>query len=267
MAVTFTQVMNYIIPLVSQLVYGILGIASCFGLWYYLFVVKRRRFWLVDVYEQKSDGKLYLVEKDRLREKKINFGKQTIYIFKKSKIESIPPPYECVRRLGNKEYCDYVRILGEYVPLKSIEKNLPNLNDLEVKNKIFTIIQKKLRQIREISTSLRNSNEVLNKFVYIPLNRALKYDIDFKPISYDVNMMRINEIDNLDKMFDAKKDFWQKYGSMIIIGAGIVMVIVISYMSFEYMQNVVQQTLGAADKVAKPLEVLVEKISGNPPSG
>ncbi len=265
MAVTATQVLNYVLPIISQLVYGILGIAAVGGLWYYLFIVKRRRFWLVDVYEQKSDGKLYLVQKDRLWEKKINYGKQTIYVFRKTKTESIPPPHECVRRLGNKEYCDYVRILGEYVPMEVREQGLPQFDDLVVKEKIFDIIKNKLKQIRNIPTTLKNANGVENKFMYIPLHKALKYDIDFKPISYDVNMMRINEIDSLDKMFEKKKDFWQKYGSMIIIGGGIVMVIVISYMSFEYMQNVIGQTLGAADRVAGPLEAIANKLGGSPP--
>lgn len=265
MAITITQALNYIIPLVGKLVYSTIGIASVLGLWYYLFVIKRRRFWLVDVYEQKSDGKLYLVQKDRLQEKKINYGKQTIYVFRQTKTESIPPPHECVRRLGNKEYCDYVRVLGEYVPIEVREQALPKFDNTKVQEKIFRIIGKKLRLIRKTPTTWRHSNSVLNRFVYIPLHKALKYDIDFKPISYDVNMMRINELDSLDKMFEKKKDFWQKYGGMIIIGGGIVMVIVISYMSFEYMQNVISQTLGAADKVAKPLEVLVSKISGSPP--
>ena len=262
--VTYAEVMGYVIPLVGQLVYGIIGIAVVGGLWYYLFVIKKRRYWLVDVYEQKSDGKLYLVQKDRLWEKKINYGKQTIYIFKKTKTESIPPPYECVRRLGNKEYCDYVRILGEYVPMEKKE-NVPNFNNPEIKKTIFKVIQNKLQQIRKIPTTLFNADSIKNKFCYIPLSKALKYDIDFKPISYDVNMMRINEIDSLDKMFEKKKDFWQKYGSMIIIGGGIVMVIVIAYMSFEYMQTVISQTLSAADSVAGPLDALVNRLSGSPP--
>ena len=265
MAITATEVMNYVIPLVGQLVYGIIGIGIVFGLWYYLFIVRRRRYWLVDVYEQKSDGKLYLVQKDRLQEKKINYGKQTIFIFRKTKTESIPPPYECVRRLGNKEYCDYVRILGEYVPMEAREQKLPSFDDPAVKQTIFRIIKNKLKEIRKLPTTWRNSDAVINKFVYIPLHKALKYEIDFKPISYDVNMMRINEIDSLDKMFEKKKDFWQKYGSMIIIGGGIVMVIVIAYMSFEYMQTVIQNTLGAAERVARPLEALVNKIGGTPP--
>ncbi len=183
---------------------------------------------------------------------------------RKTKTESIPPPYECVRRLGNKEYCDYVRILGEYVPMEKKE-NVPNFNNPEIKKTIFKVIQNKLQQIRKIPTTLFNADSIKNKFCYIPLSKALKYDIDFKPISYDVNMMRINEIDSLDKVFEKKKDFWQKYGSMIIIGGGIVMVIVIAYMSFEYMQTVISQTLSAADKVAGPLEALVNKISGSPP--
>ncbi len=263
--VTYAEVMGYVIPLVGQLVYSILGIGSITLLWYWLFVLKKRRYWLVDVYEQKSDGKLYLVQKDRLVEKKINFGKQTIYIFRKTKTESIPPPYECVRRLGNKEYCDYVRILGEYVPMAS-QENVPDFNNPTIKQKIFKLIKKKLNQIRGIPTTLFNSDNVKNKFCYIPLYKALKYNIDYKPISYDVNMMRINEIDSLDKEFEKKKDFWQRYGSMIIIGGGIVMVIVIAYMSFEYMQTVIQSTLGAADKVAGPLQALVNKLGGSPPA-
>ncbi len=262
--VTYAEVMGYVVPLIGQLVYGIIGIGLVALLWYYLFVLKKRRYWLVDVYEQKSDGELYLVEKDRLNEKKINFGKQTIYIFRKTKTESIPPPSECVRRLGNKEYCDYVRILGEYVPMTR-EDNLPNFNNIEVKETIFRVIKNKLNQIRKIPTTLFNADAVKNKFCYIPLHKALKYDIAYKPISYDVNMMRINEIDSLDKMFQKKQDFWGKYGMMIAVGGGIVMVIVIGYMGFEYMQAVVQQGFSAADKVASPLQALVDKLGGSPP--
>ena len=264
MPITATEVLNYVIPLVGQLVYGIIGIGIVIGLWYYLFVIKKRRYWLVDVYEQKSDGKLYLVEKDRLWEKKIDNGKQTIYVFRKSKTESIPPPYECVRRLGNTEYCDYVRILGEYVPLKKKE-HLPDFNDKETKNKIFNVIKKQLQDIRKIPTTLFNSDSIRNKFYYIPLNKALKYDIDYKPISYDVNMMRINEIDSLDKMFQKKQDFWQKWGTLITIGALGAVVIVVAYLSFEYSQNVIRASLGAADNVVGPLNAIADKLGGSPP--
>ncbi len=264
--ITANDVLNYLVPLIGQLVYGILGIGACILLWYYLFIVKKRRYWLVDVYEQKSDGELHLVQKDRLWQKKINYGKQTIYVFKKTKTESIPPPAECVRRLGNKEYADYIRILGEYIPMSQVQ-NLPDFHNETNKRKAFAAIRNALKEIRGIPTTLFSAKNVENKFCYIPLNKALKYDIDYKPIDYDVNMMRINEIDSLDTMFQKKKDFWQKYGPSIIIGAGIVMVIVIAYMSFEYMQLVVAQSLSAADKVAGPLEALVDKIGGNAPIG
>ncbi len=264
MPLTLQDTINYVVPLIGQLVWGIVGIGICFLLWYYLFVLRKRRYWFTDVYEQKSDGKLYLVEKDRLVEKKINYGKQTIYVFRKTKTESIPPPSECVRRLGNKEYCDYVRILGEYVPMEKVE-HVPDFNNPGIKKQIFKVIKNKIDQIRKIPTTLFNAENVRNKFIYIPLNKALKYDIDFKPISYDVNMMRINEIDSLDQMFEKKKDFWQKYGMMIAVGGGIVMVIVIGYMGFEYMQTVISKGFSAADKVAGPLQALVDKLSGSPP--
>lgn len=266
MAITAQQAIDYIVPIIGSFIYGIIGLAACFGLWYYLFIVKRRKFWIADIYEQKSDSKLYLVQKDRLLEKKINFGKQTIYIFKKTKTESVPPSFECVERLGNKEYVSYVRVLGEYIPLQKQARNMPDFNNKEIKAEISHIVNKKLRDIRKTQTRWNDTSSIQRRYIYIPIHKALKYDVDYKPISYDVNMMRINEIDSLDKMFAEKKDFWQKYGSMIIIGAGIVMVIVIAWFGFEYAQKVVQASLGAADKVADPLNQLVNKISGSPPT-
>ena len=261
MPITLDQVLNYIIPLIGQFVYSALGIGAVAGLWYYLFIVKRRRYWLIDVYEPKSDGKLSLVEKDRLVEKKVNRGKQVIYVFRKTKTESIPPPYETVQRLNGKEYADYIRVQGEYVPLEARENGLPNFHNIKVKRRINQLISDALASIRGMS-----AKEVREKFIYIPLNEALKYDIDFKPISYDVNMMRINEIDNLDIMFQKKKDFWDKYGGLISIGIAAVVLIVVTYMSFEYMQKVIQSSMGAADRISKPLENLAAKISGSPPA-
>jgi hypothetical protein len=261
MPVSFEQVVGYILPIIGQLVYSLVGIAGLVGLWYYLFVIKRRRFWLVDVHEQKSDGKLYLVEKDRLVEKKINRGKQVIYVFRKTKTESIPPPHECVSRLGNKEYADYLRVQGEYIPLDPDEKNIPNFHNPNTRRKLWQVITESLRQIRGLP-----SEEVRRKYIYVPLNEALKYDTDFKPMSYDVNMMRINEIDNLDLMFQKKKDFWDKYGNIIAVGAMMVGLIVMIYFSYQYGETVVKLSLGAADKVAQPLDALVQKISGNVPT-
>lgn len=261
MAMDAAQVWGLIIPWISGFVYTILGGLACLGTWYYLFVYLRRKFWLVDVYETKSDGALHLVEKDRLNQKRINFGKQTIYLFKKSQCEAVPPPDECVRRFGRKEYCDYLRVLGEYIPMALQAKSLPNFHDPSIKKTITTLFSKHLKFIRH-----QTDDEVIKqKYIYIPLNKSLKYDIDYKPMPYDVNMMRVNQIDNIDQMFKDKQSFWDKYGQFIIIGAGIVMVIVIAWFGFEFAQNVVQQSLGAADKVSKPLDLIAEKLTGNAP--
>jgi len=128
--ITSNQAWEYIIPIVQKFVWGVLGLGVCVAVWYYLFVVKKRKFWLADIYEQKSDGDLYLVDKDRLQEKKINHGKQTIYIFRHTKTEAIPPPYECIQRYNGKEYVNYIRILGEYVPMQATENNLPRVKDI-----------------------------------------------------------------------------------------------------------------------------------------
>jgi len=263
--ITVDQAWQYLFPLITKFVYSVLGIATCTGVWYYLFIVRRRRFWLADIYEQKSDGDLYLVDKDRLQEKKINHGKQTIYIFRHTKTEAIPPPYECIQRYRGKEYVNYIRILGEYVPMQATETDLPQLKDTTNKLKLFSTIKRKLQEIRNIPTTLFNSDSVVNKFVYVPLNKALKYDVDYKPISYDVNMMRINEIDNADIMFKNKQGFMEKYGALIGVSIAAVVLIVVAYMSFEYLQQVVQSTLGAVKEVSNPLNSIVEKMTGNKP--
>jgi len=144
------------------------------------------------------------------------------------------------------------------------EEGLPDFGNSSIKEKLFATIKRNLEKIKSLPSTLRTSDYIENKYVYIPIYKALKYNVEFKPISYDVNMMRINELDNIDVMFKKKQDFWQKYGSMIIIGGGIVMVIVITYMSFEYMQNVVAQSLGAADRVANPLNTIAEKLGKAP---
>lgn len=267
MAIDIVLVMDkYVYPLLRTLMYGILGVLVIGGLWWWLFVIKKRRFWLVDVYEQKSDGKLYLVQKDRLQEKKINFGKKTIFTFKKTNTESVPPPFECVQRLDGKEYADYVRILGEYVPLQRNKgETVPDFNDVKVKRNIFAIFSRAKSDIRSTPTTIKNASKIYDRYVYIPLYKALKYDIDYKPIAYDVNMMRLNEIDNLEQMFKAKQDFWAKWGALIGVGIAACTLIVVVYFSIEYMKGVMSQSFAAADKVAGPLKSLVEKISGNTP--
>ncbi len=259
------QAWDYIIPIVQKLVWILVGVFAVAALWYWLFVIKKRKFWMADIYEQKSDGDLYLVDKDRLQEKKINRGKQTIYIFRHTKTEAIPPPYECIQRYNNKEYVNYIRILGEYVPMQATENNLPIVKELKTKQSIFKTIKDKLQDIRNIPTTLFNSDSVKNKFIYVPLNKALKYDVDYKPISYDVNMMRINEIDNADIMFANTKNWMEKYGQMVIASILIGGIIVIAYLSFEYLKEVVSQTLGHVNQVVSPLNQIVEKMTGNKP--
>ncbi len=149
--------------------------------------------------------------------------------------------------------------------MQATENNLPRVKDIETKQSIFKIIRGKLQDIRNIPTTLFNSDSVKNKFIYVPLNKALKYDVDYKPIAYDVNMMRINEIDNADIMFANTKNFMEKYGQMIIASILIGGIIVVAYLSFEYLKTVVNQTLGHANQVVSPLNAIVEKMTGNKP--
>ena len=72
--VTTNEIMLNIMPLVKTLLMLIVGLGTVIGLGYYLFVVKRRRVWHVNVWEKKADGRLHLIDKDRILEKKINKG-------------------------------------------------------------------------------------------------------------------------------------------------------------------------------------------------
>ena len=84
------------IPWIKTIVWLVIGLGSIIGIGYYLFVVKRRRKWIANLYEQKADGRLHFVGKDIVVERKINKGKQLIYLLRRNRAEVIPPSWECV---------------------------------------------------------------------------------------------------------------------------------------------------------------------------
>jgi len=126
------------------------------------------------------------------------------------------------------------------------------------KSKLITRIKESLEIIKRLSTS-----ETESKFVFIPLDKAIVGNINFEPMDYDVNMMRINALDNRDKIYKDSADWISKYGQLIAIGGIIVLIIVVLYLSFDFVTQVIDKGLGAADKVAEPLNNLVNKLSGN----
>lgn len=253
-----------VIPWFMYAAMAILGLALVAGTGYYLFIVKRRKKWKVTIWERKVNGRVYKVGFDWLVAKKFNKGKQVMYLLKKARAECIPPPEDCVDYVRGIEETNYLRVLDEYRPMNRTIQMPEDFLDYttdkvtgQKKSKLVIRIRETLETIKRLSTSETESN-----FVFIPLDKAIVGNINFEPMDYDVNMMRINALDNRDKMYKDSADWISKYGQLIAIGGIIVLIIVVMYFSFDFVGSVMDKGLVAADKVAEPLNNLVNKLSG-----
>lgn len=247
-------IMSFVWPAVQTIVWAAIAIGVSAGLGYYLFIVRRRRVWNVDIFEPKSGGKLHLISKDKIVEKKIKGG-ISLYRLVKKNVEVLPPPSEVTYRYGNKEYAAYLRVDNEYIPLDEKHEDFR-----ENKKHLFDGITKALKEIKNTKR-----NEVEKKYIFIPLNRKLSQKSVFEPMDYDVDLLRITANEARQKAYADKQTFLQKWGALIGIGIVAVLLIVALYLSYDFAQNVIGQALGAADKVAGPLEGIVSKLGGTPP--
>lgn len=266
MAIDVGQIVyTYVMPVVKTIAYGAVGLGLVGGLWYYLFIIKSRRKWFIRIWEQKADKVLHYISTDILIERKINKGKQTIYLLTRNKSEATPPSWQCVNRIKGKEWADYLRVQNDLIPVeKIIDKEVYKE---EVKKSLLEQARDTLKDIRKTKTTKYDTEEIYQKYLYVPIHKALHVDMTYQPIDYDVNMMRINAIDNRDKIYRDKEDFWQRWGTLISIGIAAVVLIVVAYLSFEYMNTVIKGGYAAADKVAGPLQSIVDKLGGSPPAG
>lgn len=247
------------IPWIKTIVYLALGLGLTIGIGFYLFVIKRRRTWIANLYEQKADGRLHYVGKDVVVERKINKGKQVVYMMKRNRAEVMPPPWECVYRHRSKEYCDYIRIMeDDFRPSKRTPSK--ELMSSQGKQGFIENMKDALYEIKHIG-----AKEVYDKYIYGPINNELLWNMNFETIDYDINMMRINAIDNRDKIYADKKDFLEKYGTFIAIGVIVVLIIVVLYLSYDYSGNVIAQAMGQAQKTLGVVENLANNMGGTPP--
>ena len=257
------SIMDAVMPVIKTIIFGGFGIAVCGALAYVLFVVKKRKKWIINIWEQKANGRLFFVGKDLLVAKKFNFGKQVAYLLKRNKSETIPPPDECVDKINNKEYANYLRILDDYIPLKR-EINFPDEYREWTEDKVTGKKKNKFSQrIKNAIGGIKHmtSNDVENRYIFAPLNKMLVGELHYKPIEFDVNMMRINALDNREKIYRDTQDWISKYGQYVALGAIIVLIIVVLYLSYDYSQNVLQQSFGAAQSVSGPLQQIAERLS------
>ena len=259
MAVDSAMILGYAMPIIKTLIMGIMGVGGTAALAYYLFVVKRRRTWIVDIWEQKADGRIQIVGKDRVIEKKINKGKQVVYLMKISKAEVFPPPWEATHRWKGKEYANYLRLREEdFQPIKS---TLPyDFNNKENKKQIVGMIKKETNFLRRLTKA-----QIDDRYVYAPINKVLTINMEFEAMDYDINMMRINAIDNRDKIYADKQDFWSKYGHFVAIGAIIVLIIVVLYLSYDYSAKVIEAAMGKASETLGMVEQLAGRLGGTAP--
>jgi len=250
------QVIISAMPVLKTLMWLVIGISICGGLFYWLFVYGKRKKWYINIWERKADGKIHLIGRDVLVERNINKGKQRMYVLKKRKVETFPPPHQSVYRLFNKEYVDYIQIREDYVPL---ERALEFTDELDWDNK-KEFIENVRNKIRKIKT--KPIKELEDEYIYLPVSNVLGGKFTHKPMDYDVNMLRIQAIDNRDKIYADKEEWLQKYGYLVAIGGIIVLIIVVLYLSYDYSGNVIEMAMGKSQETLRAIEMLASKMGG-----
>lgn len=253
-----SQLTTMIFPVVKSILFLLLGFGGVLAFGYYMLIIKRRRKWHVNIWERKADGRLQMITKDVLIEKKFNKNKQVMYMFKRQRNETLPPPWECVYRVRGKEYCDYLRLREDYMPIK---REVVGFEGLPNDKSIFQKFKAKINSIKG-----KTPREVDKELIYIPINQTMNVEIKFKPMDYDVNIMRINALDIRNKIYADKMDFLQKYGTFIAFGMIVVLIIVVLYMSYEYSGNVIQMAMGKASETLSVVESLADKMGGIAPN-
>jgi len=256
--INMATIMTYAMPAIKSILMTVMGLGGLGGLAYYLFVIKRQRKWIVDIWEQKADGNLQMITTDILIEKRINRGKQLIYKFKRQNAMAFPPPWEVVFRVRNKEYCNYLRLGEDFLPLIPELEGLNNLP--QDKKGIVASVRKRLKEMTSMS-----KKEIEKDFIYIPITNSISANIKFKPMDFDVNMMRVNALDIREKIYADKMDFLQKYGTFIAFGMIVVLIIVVLYLSYDYSGQVISQGMGKAQETLSMVEQLANKMGGTPP--
>lgn len=251
-----------LVTLLKVFAWGVVGAILVGGLAYYLFVVKQRRKWKVDLYELRENGKLELIDRNAtIFEKKIKRGKLVIYELKRYKAEVPPPPADIIQRLGNKEFCSYLRIGRSWVPMKREIKTKTDLSDVNQKMGLFAKYKAYMAEQKKVP-----AEDVPDKYIYLPINQVMHTKLDYNPMDYDVDMMRINSIDNLNDMFKEVKDKFAQWSSLISVGVAAVVLIVVMYFSFEYGQQVISQGVQAAQGWVEPLKDIAQAMKTAPPS-
>jgi len=261
------QALRMLLPALKVFSGIVIAAIIIFLMWYYLFVLKKQRVWIVAIKEMKSDGKLHTILFDKLVERKYNYGKKTFFWLKRCAAETTPPPDEIVDRVNRKDYATYIKIRHSYIPLQEkVDGDVSNDNPL--KQAVVRSSEKAVAALRDKNkyrTGFRNSSSINERFVYVPINYVPHVNVGYHSMDYDIDMMRINAIDNLEQMFSSRKDFWQKWGMLITIGAILALVIVVTYFTYEHAQKVIAESFGNTREVVSALEKVAQAFGSSKP--
>ena len=108
--------------------------------------------------------------------------------------------------------------------------------------------------------------QFMERFIHIPINNALTINMKFEAMDYDINIMRINAIDNRDKIYKDKIDWIEKYGTYVAFGLIVALVLGVLYMSYGYSERVIGAVMGKVQETLSIVEQLASKIGGVPPA-
>jgi hypothetical protein len=100
----------------------------------------------------------------------------------------------------------------------------------------------------------------INDDTYIPLNVTVEGDqLKFTPMDYDVNILRIQAIDRRSLIYKQRMGLLLQYapliGAILVVG----LVIVVIYLTFNWLTGVIDNTMGKVDQTVTLLERLVNK--------
>lgn len=269
MAINFTDFVNQTMPLIKVGVILLIIIIILFGLLYYFLVIARRKKWYCRIWEVKADGKKHLIGEDILTRKLLDFGKKMIYQFKKTKYYvSFPPTEDTTYKCGNKEFVDYLRMGMSHFPLKhdkeaEFKKHSDEIKAMLEKTHYVSFIDR-VKSHDLFYKFFKKTKSTKNKEIYIcnyiPIKRDLVINSTYVPMQYDLDMMRQASIDVREQMYKQRESFWDKYKEPIIWGILILSILMVAYISFEYMKEVMKMNINLCSN-------LINNVTsyGNPP--
>jgi hypothetical protein len=249
-----------IIALAILITLGILGLL----VWYYM-VYKRRRRWKIEVYEQKTDGRVHSVGRDVLEERQRDWGTKTFYFLKKRHKVALPPPDALVDRMADGEEVDYLQLERQFFP--SEKEMAVNYNDPVVNKRVQHVYDHLLKKISTFKTTFFNKEKLRDRFLYIPINKTLTADMIFKPIPYDVQLTVQRQVEMHKEFFKKSGTFWEKYGGVFLLIVIALILFLVVYLSYDFVNEVIKMTLGKVDSVTGALNTIADKMGvAKPPS-